>query len=80
MSTTDTRAAFEAAKAKMIRTGDGWTDFDMFKAGHKAATEAAKATGTAELPKWIDNQKGKDPLIDDLIHYIETLLKRGSTT
>lgn len=26
-----------------------------------------------ELPKWIDDQKGKDPLMDDMIHYIEQL-------
>lgn len=32
------------------------------------------------LPRWIDDQKGKDPLMDDVIHYIEQLLARRSLT
>jgi hypothetical protein len=33
-----------------------------------------------KLPRWIDNQKGNDPLMDDMIHYIEQLLARRSLT
>ena len=73
MSTTDTiRAAFESAylsangfhtKAELANEWkDGMLSSHMFRAGYQAATEAAKATGTAgELPpEWISEVCGPD--------------------
>lgn len=44
---------------------------------HIAAAQAQGEPSDA-LPKWIDDQKGKDPGIDDLIHYIERILGQQS--
>lgn len=39
---------------------------------------AAPEVKASELPKWIDAMKGKDPTMDDVIAYIETLLAARS--
>lgn len=39
----------------------------------RACPSAAAPQVAAKLPKWIDDRKGSDPLVDDLIAYIEQI-------
>lgn len=42
-----------------------------YESGLAARFAAPAVANGAEIPKWIDDQKGKDPMIDDMIAYIE---------
>lgn len=42
-------------------------------ASHKSAIVTFSLASAQPLPKWIDNEKGKDPFTDRLISYIEQL-------
>lgn len=69
----------EALVAKQIKNeGRAWPDWrtaDPAKAiEHDRSGESAAAPQVvAKLPKWIDDKKGSDPLVDDLIAYIEKI-------